>query len=287
MKLQLILVLAIPLSLPGANTAWADLTQPFSLQFDGLDDYVEVPDAPELSGSQQSLTVEAWILPSEYSRGTHFISKYLHWNTKDWGMLINSDGLLGFQRESGPGPGGGNWFVYSSDVVPVNSWSHCAFVFDNDSDMLRLYLNGILTGSRSITVDLPDTSAVVWIGGPGPFYYQRYATEMFSGCIDDVRIWSMARTNEQISNNMLSGSIAGSEAGLVAYWNFDEGSGPIVSDSTVYARNAHLGSTCGYDDNDPAWVAEHSPVIPTPSAVFLGGIGLSVSGWLLRRRRTT
>lgn len=255
----------------------------FSLSFDGVDDYVEVPDAPELSGSGRSLTVEVWISPTEGSYDTHFISKYLHWNTKDWGMYINPDGLLAFQME-GTECDSGNWYVYSSESLSLNKWTHTAFVFDNDNDIVKLYLDGVLTGSRALACDLPDTDALVWVGGPGPFYYNRYGTQMFSGYIDDVRIWNVSRTDEEIFNNMLSGSITGSEDGLVAYWNFDEGSGQTVFDSTLYARNTYLGSTIGYDDNDPAWVAEHSPIVPAPSAFFLGSIGVGFVTWLRRRR---
>ena len=255
----------------------------FSLKFDGINDYVEISDAPELSGYGNSLTFEAWIVPTDISHASTIISKYLHWNTKDWGMFIDTNGLLGFQRESGPGPGGGNWFVYSSVPVSLNNWNHTCFVFDNSNDILNLYLNGIFVGSRNVTVDLPDTTAPVWIGGDGPFYFSRYGTGMFSGYIDDVRIWNVARTNEEIFNNMLSGSVTGNENGLVAYWNFNEGSGQELYDYTHYSRNTFLGSTTGHDENDPTWRNEHSPVVPIPSAVLIGSIGLVFAGWIWKR----
>jgi hypothetical protein len=41
-----------------------------ALSFDGVDDYVEVPDSPQLSGSGKDLTVEAWIKQDRLSDGS-------------------------------------------------------------------------------------------------------------------------------------------------------------------------------------------------------------------------
>ena len=231
------------------------------LSFDGIDDYIEVLDAPELSSSGgSSLTVETWVFLSGESVGisSSIITKYLHWNSKDWGLFVDAQGRLAFQTELS-----GNWFVFSSRTVTFNRWNHCAFVFDNDNDMLKLYLNGTLTGSRAISYDLPDTNAVVWIGGPGPFYFSRLAHEpgfqMFAGYLNEIRIWNVARTGNDIFNHMLPDNITGSEDGLVAYWSFNEGVGQTAYDSTFYGRDVQLGSTIGIDENDPTWT--HPSVI--------------------------
>jgi hypothetical protein len=50
----------------------------------------------------------------------------------------------------------------------------------------------------------------------------------FDGDIDEVRIWNIARTREQIQNDM-HWELSGSEPGLVAYYKFNEGSGQSAS----------------------------------------------------------
>lgn len=146
------------------------------LFFNGKDNYVEIPDHPRLSGGpKRSLTVEAWVYPMSYGDKERrcVISKYLGWNTKDWGIFLEingkepqqKDGVVAFQKE-----GRGNWYTWSSEAIPLNKWTHIAAVFDNNANTLRLYINGKPKGSRNLVGDLPKSNAAVWIGGPGRFY---------------------------------------------------------------------------------------------------------------------
>ncbi len=78
--------------------------------------------------------------------------------------------------------------------------------------------------------------------------------KFYSGLMDDVRIWNVARTASEIAANM-NVELTGGEAGLVAYWKLDEGSGDTAFDATSNAHDMRLGSATGHDDADPAWVS--------------------------------
>jgi hypothetical protein len=61
----------------------------------------------------------------------------------------------------------------------------------------------------------------------------------------------------------------GSEAGLVAYWSFNEGEGQTAYDF-VGGNDGYLGSDWeNPDDNDPAWVESDAPVGICPPAALL------------------
>lgn len=240
------------------------ITQEGYLYFDG-NDYVEIQDTPKLSGGPgKSLTIELWVRPLSYGDEERrcMISKYVGWNTKEWGVFIEIDGkdkaqidgAIAFQKEtwSMPGTPHGNWYTWSSEAIPLGQWTHVAAVFDNNQDVVSIYINGMLSGSKDLTGDLPDTGAAVWIGGPGNFYYSQYGRETFHGHIDDVRIWSIARRENHIRNDMWVGRISGDEPGLVAYWDFERDSDnqSVLYDQT---ENGHDGDIVGavWEDEDP------------------------------------
>ena len=60
---------------------------------------------------------------------------------------------------------------------------------------------------------VPIGNPVKWIGKVDNY---------FKGKMDEVRIWNIARTEAEIQASMNT-SLTGNEAGLVGYWNFDDG----------------------------------------------------------------
>lgn len=54
-------------------------------------------------------------------------------------------------------------------------------------------------------------------------------TEGLIGAIDEVRVWTVARTEAEIAANYTV-SLTGAESGLAAYYRLDEGSGTVAYD---------------------------------------------------------
>jgi hypothetical protein len=85
--------------------------------------------------------------------------------------------------------------------------------------------------------------------------YIGYVDTYFEGKIDEVRIWDIVRTQTEIQENMGT-SLTGNEDGLVAYYEFNEGSGFEVTDSSTSAND---GTINGY----PEWVESGSMAVGT------------------------
>ncbi len=104
--------------------------------------------------------------------------------------------------------------------VSFGTWNHVVVRYN----AVTKTLDGLLNGVASATTTKGDRQR------SSEQYYAIGATDAtnlgsgayFKGTIDEVRIWNVARTNAQIISAMNTESV-GNEAGLVAYYNFNQG----------------------------------------------------------------
>ncbi|MDX2131724.1 MAG: LamG-like jellyroll fold domain-containing protein [Planctomycetota bacterium] len=122
--------------------------------------------------------------------------------------------------------------VASNAIVGVGQSAHVAGTFDGTT--LRLYINGVLDASATAV------SSVVYYGanepvliGAGNFAFG--FTRRFQGRIDDVRIWSAARSASDIAANAVCQLPTGPQPNLLAHWVFDNSS---TVDQSGNNRNA-------------------------------------------------
>ena len=117
-------------------------------------------------------------------------------------------------------------------------WFHVASTYDGVT--LRGYINGVEKGSRTFIEPLTTTQTLVEIGR------SIHTMAYFDGMLDEVRIWNLARSPEQIAQSM-NARLTGNEEGLVAYYRFDEGAGTTAHDSSDRHHDATLVA-------GPVWV---------------------------------
>jgi len=98
--------------------------------------------------------------------------------------------------------------------------------------------------------DQPQFTVGGYLSGEKP-------ADKFKGTLDELRIWDIQLTPEQITDNM-GRSLTGKESGLKGYWSFNDGSGLDVYDQTGRGNN---GSFYPYSlAGSPQWVASDVPV---------------------------
>ena len=174
-----------------AGAQWVNGKFGSAVGFDGVDDFVEVADAPELRLLDGG-TVMAW----GYILGGGHAS---------WPRLIHKS-----DTTAGTGPGyeilfdrvngdavrsclGGECQSY----VPLDpeTWHHIAMTFDGTT--IRTYVNGEPSGENvqlEPTIDSPDLA--LFIGNS--FNGER----QFEGSVDEVRIWSRILSVDEIKAQM-------------------------------------------------------------------------------------
>jgi hypothetical protein len=141
-----------------------------------------------------------------------------------YGLLGGNDLTLAFHMS-----GVSNTYA-SFNTTVVTGWHHIAGTFKRNGKMI-LYLDGIARDSASISfaagqsIDHAASSFQIGSLGSGT------SGLLFSGWIDEVRIWSKVQSADEIRSRMCR-KLKSNEAGLIAYWRMDEGTGNTIFDST-------------------------------------------------------
>lgn len=225
-----------------------------ALDFDGIDDYVTVGNPAELqiTGDQ---TIEMWLKPANFSaRRNPYAKAYGGEGT----ITQETDGTLNYYYGTAGSDANPYQGVNSSVSLNLNEWNHIAIVRDLTNMQLYWYINGVLTNNVAATY------AAAQSGGNTVFIGDGY-TSNYAGQIDEVRIWNTARSQTQIRENM-GKRLIGTEAGLAAYFRFDEGTGTTLTDETPNNLNGTLVNM------DPAtdWVTSTAPIGDFTAYLFTG-----------------
>lgn len=171
----------------GATFAAGQVGVAFS--FDGIDDFVHVPDAPNLRLT--SLTIEFWFkLESANVPFVNFVTKqnsdrdrnYIVYVHPPTGFFSASTSFSGVQQD-----------ISSGVNVVDGQWHHGAFVIDDVAKGESLYVDGVFRASLPFTGS-PDPSigAPLFIGGAFAF------GNMVHGQMDEVGIYNRALSASEI-----------------------------------------------------------------------------------------
>jgi hypothetical protein len=227
-----------------------DFTPDYALSFDGVDDGASTPATPDLDLAK-TWTIELWVRPSDASAAgeQHLVSKWgFRLDRQSFKISIDNEPLVTRALYVSTFDGAQGRGVARGEVFTDDEWTHIAVVYQGGS--LYLYKNGTLIDS-SPQFSMPQATF-------SPLSIGRFnrddgqPDDLFRGELDEVRVWNVARTAEQVRNNM-NLRLSGHETGLVAYWTMREGDGDLASDATGGGHDLMLGGAPFPDHADPAW----------------------------------
>ena len=186
----------------GATFAPGKVGQAFS--FDGLDDYVVMPDSVNLDLTEQ-FTLDAWINPSSLHNAPldgALISKVggaAGNNGYQFGITGNNAVLLcQFNAAGEPWPGN-QLIVDLPSAIPLDQWSHVACTYDNAD--LKIYVNGGLVGTQPVGAkSVVDSASSLRISGDDNNHVY------FHGLIDEVGVFNRALTASEVRAIYTAGS---------------------------------------------------------------------------------
>ncbi|HYC76834.1 MAG TPA: LamG domain-containing protein [Planctomycetota bacterium] len=194
---------------------------------------------------------------------------------------VTSFGVLSFRLD------GASFAVDGTTPLQGTGWRHVAAV--RDFGFVRLYVDGVQDGATAtFTGALPSALVPIWFGRDA-------AGAQLLGALDDVRLWTVARTPSDLLATRFTPPIGG-EPGLVGAWRFDEGAGQFAANSALStgpALDATLGATPAPGIDDPTWTFGDVPpslyCAPCPAppcgqvnapcaSLTLGGVGANAQG---------
>ena len=217
-----------------ATIVYSDPTSGYALDFDGITSEVVVTDAPDLNPTEQ-ISVEAWVKLAGITSLPSIVSKE-DWSTGETGYVLRIDDFVNTntpQFQIGTAQG---WIAASAPLgsIPFDTWTHVAGTYDGSN--IKIYIDGELEGTQPCSETINISPIDLRIGG-----HMEGSNRYWNGVIDEVRLWSTARSQDQIQAFMAN-PLDGSEDGLIALWRMEEGAGSNVHDIT---ENGHDGNAIG------------------------------------------
>ncbi len=204
------------------------------------DAYGRVQDNNLLADNGASVSLQAWILPDALTTvDQHILTK------PDMYDLGINNGHPYFQI-------GSTRLTVDSETLSTTMYTQLTAVYDADTKVAQLYVNGLLVGTRE-GVNHPNASNSPMTMG-----------NAYAGYIEEVRVWSLALSQNSVESDY-GRHLAGNEEGLAAYYNFDYTFDDQVFDMsfTISGHNKHHVQLIG---------AQPSNVCPTANQLSFKGI---------------
>lgn len=155
-----------------------------AINFDGVDDHVNVPNTNTLSGFNE-LTMSVWVnynqtigtLGAIITKWYQQLGRDTYWmgingSTNKVGAYTNNDVSTPFE---------------SPNSVPINTWNHVIFTHNSSGD--KLFINGILVASNNISGTILSSTQNLLIGADSNL---GTLWRFYKGKMDDVKLYNRA-----------------------------------------------------------------------------------------------
>lgn len=236
--------------------------------FDGTGDYITLGNSGELNVTGAA-SFELWVRPDNLS-GVHQ-SIWSNYEGGGYNMFIGSNNQFGFEL----GTGSGAKSLYAPNVtLATGQWYHIAGTYSGATpSVMTLYVDGVLQTTDNTTTggNISHPGSHHLIGAQADDASSEAAASLFTGAVDNVRMWNSERTADEVREGMTQ-SYDYDTTDLLAQYTFDDVSGTTVRDNDGTQNNGtirgdatitdsgsgdvqfinHLGNALRFDGNDDA-----------------------------------
>jgi hypothetical protein len=207
-----------------SNVVPAESGIDYALQFDGINDYATTGTA-RFHMPVMPQTISLWVKIASTTSDQDWVTLRRDADSGDeFGLAAG--GLPTVWRVYGP-----TTLVQSSTTLELNRWQFVAYVFDGTEH--AIYVDGELVGKGTNSGN-NRSPTMSWLGTFDG------TQKLYEGWLDELRIWSVARAQAEIQNDMVSGGPK-VDPNLVAYFDFNESGGQRAYDRSGNGNHASLG----------------------------------------------
>ena len=265
--------------LQGAVSNTVSVTVPYiepgnALAFDGVDDYVSLPNGI-LNSLSASSTIETWFF---WNGGNGWQRVFDFGNNRSNYVFFSPQPASGdprplFQIYNGSTSNN----ILSSKPIISGKWYHLAITINATTNTGSIYLNGELVGQNTnftLRANAIGNSTTNYLGK------SQYDDAYFNGKMDEFRIWNIAKTQSEIQTGMKTGAPSNSTA-LIANYKFNQGIGAANNSGITTLTDSSLlnltGTIINYANSGSIsnWVESYAMVIPT----VIAASGISTSSF--------
>ncbi|HNY78924.1 MAG: LamG-like jellyroll fold domain-containing protein [Sedimentisphaerales bacterium] len=172
-----------------ASPAWVGGRHGSALEFNGAS-YLEIRESSAnlAFGGTAPFSITAWV---KNRGGGTIMSKYNAGVIGAYILRIGGGGTVSFHREVEP------WSYSGSLTLPNDEFGHVAVTYDGAT--MRIYVNGVPDAEQARGAQNTDTVTPVLIGAQ---WTGGVPSEFFSGVLDEVALFDVALTVEEITDVM-------------------------------------------------------------------------------------
>ena len=113
---------------------WVDSDLGPALEFDGSDDYLEIPHSDTVNVGEDDFTLVAWLNPAAPGGGNGIISKGAWCWNGGWILDIGDTGPGAIRLESSSGGADNGSIISPTGTMEVNKWQFVAVIVTRDAD---------------------------------------------------------------------------------------------------------------------------------------------------------
>jgi hypothetical protein len=213
-----------------------------SLLLDGTNDHMQI-DGLANDISTTVGTVSAWVkLDSTSANGVVFKAS-VDTNNQIGMIYLNSGEDMRFQYKAG----GTSKLIDQAFAYEGNdTWYHIMITWDTDADEMKAYVNGSAVGSTQESLGTWSGSIDAVDVGKNSLADNSY----FTGHIDQVSVFASVVSATTLYNGGTPGNLTGM-ANLKAWYQFNEGSGTSIADSSGTGNTGTLVNGAAFNTDTP------------------------------------